>query len=92
MCGDFVFCLFCFFFRLEFSRVLYGSVFPGSAFLRESRKFHKGDVVLEPTGDGVKPESLCTLESGLAARFLGPLPKIEIKKKKKNQRLMGTQF
>lgn len=37
----------------------------------ESCKFHKGDVVLEPTGDGVKPESVCILESGLAAVSLG---------------------
>lgn len=46
-------------------------VFSRGARSSESCKFHKGDVVLEPTGDGVKPESLCTLESGLAAVSLG---------------------
>lgn len=28
-------------------------------------------LFLEPTGDGVKPESVCILESGLAAVSLG---------------------
>lgn len=33
--------------------------------------FTKRSVVQEPTGDGVKPESVCTLESSLAAVSLG---------------------
>lgn len=56
--------------QLDSSRILYGSVFSANAF-RESCKSYKGDVVPEPTGDGVKPESVCTLESGLASVSLG---------------------
>lgn len=42
--------------------------------------FTKRRVVREPTGDGVKPESVCTLESSLAAVSLGPPLKMEIQK------------
>lgn len=56
--------------QLESCRIL-KEVFSRETAFHKSCKFHKGDVVLEPTGDGVKPESLCILESGLAAVSLG---------------------
>lgn len=68
--------------QLEPCRVL-REVFSRENAFHERCKFHKGDVVLEPTGDGVKPESVCILESGLAAVSLAAAENRNLKKKKK---------
>lgn len=53
------------------SQTLSWSVFSGNLFQMRAVSFTKRRVVREPTGDGVKPESVCTLESSLAAVSLG---------------------
>lgn len=49
------------------SQTLSRSVFSGNLFPTSAVRLTKRSVVQEPTGDRVKPESVCTLESSLAA-------------------------
>lgn len=65
--------------QLESCRIL-KEVFSRETAFHESCKFHKGDVVLEPTGDRGETRVLVYIGVRSGRRFLGPPLKIEIKK------------